>query len=407
MDSQRILVVDDDPTLRELIALGLRRSGFEVSCAEDGHDALHQLAGPPPDAIVADLMMPGMDGIELCTTIRDTPALARVPVVVLSARAFAADRAAARRAGADAYIQKPLDVDHLVSTLRRLIADELQLRFWGVRGTFPVPSPHTVRYGGNTSCTSLTLPRGEHLVFDAGTGIRALGEHLGTQPGPHSGAILLSHPHWDHIQALPFFAPLYTAGNRFQVCGPAQPGSGVRDLVAAQMDSRFLPVTPRDFAADVTYTDLRQGRFRILGLEVSTSLLMHPGTCLGYRVQYKGRSIAYVTDHELSAPAFPDYSRAYVERLSQFLGGVDVLITDTTYSDAEYPSQVRGGHSSVSQVADLAHRAQVRDLYMVHHAPSQTDADIDAKLEHAAALLASWGSSVRPHVPAEGDLLRL
>jgi ribonuclease BN (tRNA processing enzyme) len=181
----------------------------------------------------------------------------------------------------------------------------------------------------------------------------------------------------------------------------------MRDLVAAQMDGRFFPITPREFGADITYTDLRQGTVEILGVEVAAIQLMHPGTCLGYRIRYNGRSIAYITDQELSAPEFPDYSAPYVEGMARFLDGVDLLITDTTYTDEEYPSKLRWGHSSVSQVADLAHRASVKQVCLVHHDPSQTDADIDAKLESCREVLASWGSSVIAIAPAEQDIIRV
>ncbi len=402
-----ILVVDDDPTLRALVALGLENLGYEVATAHDGQDALARLHQRTPDAIVSDLMMPTCDGIELCVAIRALPAFKQLPLVVLSAKNYETDRVAARRAGADAYLQKPVNLPALDRTLRRLVDNKLEIGFWGVRGTLPAPAKSSVRYGGNTSCVCIEFPRGERLVFDAGSGIRDLGSHLVKQGGRQSGAVLITHPHWDHINALPFFAPLYVPGNQFQICGPAQPGARMRDLVSAQMDGRFFPITPREFGADVTYTDLRQGTFKIQGVEVATTQLMHPGTCLGYRVRYDNRSVAYITDQELSAPQFADYSPSYVNGLARFLDGVDVLITDTTYTDAEYPSKVRWGHSSVSQVADLAHRAGVKQVCLVHHDPSQTDDDIDRKVEDCGTVLASWGSKVTPVVPAEGDTIRI
>jgi len=401
----RILVVDDDPTLRLLIQLGLEQAGFEVTAVSSGKRALAETT--PPDAVVVDLMMPGMDGVELCRQLRAHPVFHETRIVVASAKAYETDRRAALAAGADVYRTKPVNLPELSDTLMRLIEDRIDVGFWGVRGTLPAPSKAAIRYGGNTSCVTVELPRGQRFIFDAGSGIRALGGHLMATGTRHAGAILITHPHWDHLNALPFFAPLYVPGNQYQICGPAQPGARMRDLVAAQMDGRFFPITPLEFGADITYTDLREGKYRILDTEVATILLMHPGTCLGYKLTYGGRSVAYITDQELGQPDLPGHSQSYVDNLVRFLHGVDLLITDTTYTDAEYPSKVGWGHSSVSQVARLAHRASVKTLCIAHHDPSQTDDDIDAKLADCRAALSLLDSKVTALAPAEGDLMRI
>jgi CheY-like chemotaxis protein len=401
------MVVDDDPTLRSLVALGLENLGYEVVTAESGQEALELLEHRTPDAVVTDLMMPSVDGLELCAAVRARPELQGLPFIVLTAKNYETDRLAARQVGADAYLQKPLDLGELDRTLRQLVANDVVVEFWGVRGTLPAPARTSVRYGGNTNCVCVDFPRGERLIFDAGSGIRPLGEKVLTEGGRQSAAIMITHPHWDHINALPFFAPLYVPGNQFQICGPAQPGASMRDLVAGQMDGRFFPITPREFGADLTYTNLRPGNFQIQGVEVAATLLMHPGNCLGYRVTYDNRTIAYITDQELSAPGFANYNATYIAKMVRFLDGVDILITDTTYTDAEYKSKVQWGHSSVSQVADLAHRANVGTLCMVHHDPAQTDDDIDRKLEAGVDALARMGSSVVATAPAEGQILRI
>ena len=402
-----ILVVDDDPTIRSLVALGLESADYEVQTADGGLRALELLDQRRPDAVVADLMMPAVDGLELCATIRRREEFQDLPFVVLTAKNYETDRLAARQVGVDSYLEKPVHFPTLDRTLKQLVANKLEVGFWGVRGTLPAPGPTSLRYGGNTNCVCVDFPRGERIIFDAGSGIRPLGAKVMAEGGRQNGTILITHPHWDHINALPFFAPLYVPGNQFQVCGPAQPGATMRDLVNGQMDGRYFPITPREFGADLTYVDLRPGTFEVQGLEVAATLLMHPGNCLGYRVRYDNRTIAYITDQELSSPEYPIYNATYVAELARFLDGVDVLITDTTYTDAEYPSKVRWGHSSVSQVVDLAHRANVKQLCMVHHDPSQTDDDIDLKLEAAGTALARLGSRVVPSLPAEGETLRI
>jgi phosphoribosyl 1,2-cyclic phosphodiesterase len=131
-------------------------------------------------------------------------------------------------------------------------------------------------------------------------------------------------------------------------------------------------------------------------------LLSHPGTCLGYRLHYRDRTICYITDNELFLPSLPQYDPHYFDRLVAFVRRADALVTDATYLDAEYPSKVGWGHSSISQVVDLAHNAEVKTLHLFHHDPDQDDADIDRKLTAARDLLESRGSATQCHAPAEG-----
>ncbi len=280
--------------------------------------------------------------------------------------------------------------------------------FWGVRGTLPVPGPKSVRYGGNTSCMTLSIEGDQLFIFDAGSGIKELSNHLMAQPpGRITAKIFISHPHWDHINALPFFAPLYRAGNEFEVCGPANGDMGMRELVGAQMDGIFFPITMREFGARVTFRDLGEEVLPIGDIVVRTLLLNHPGNCLGYRVDYRQASVCYVTDNELIPPSSPQHDPARRERLIEFVRGTDALITDTTYTDAEYESKTGWGHSSVSQVIDLAHHAQVGSLYLFHHDPEQSDDQIDAKLAQARSTLEQLGSRTVCFAPAEGDTFDL
>ena len=402
-----IHVVDDDPDILDLIRTALELVGHTVRTSQVSTDALEQLTADPPDVAIFDLMMPGMDGAELCRQVRARPGLAELPVIILSAKIYAADRQAAMAAGANAYATKPIRIEQLLDVIAQAVNDEVTAHFWGVRGTLPAPAPQNIRYGGNTSCVSLEFPRGQMLVLDAGTGIRELGNHLmASATGRLKGTILITHPHWDHINALPFFTPLYIQGNEFEICGPAQPGASMRDLVAAQMDGRFFPITPTEFGSSIRYRDLQQGTHLLNGVEVQAFMLMHPGVCLGYRINYRGRSLSYITDQELYLPDSPHYTAEYVDRLVEFLRGTNVLITDTTYTDLEYPSRVGWGHSSVSQVADLAHRAEVERLCIFHHDPSQTDDDIDRKLEDVQRWLSSRSSKTEALAPRERDSLQ-
>jgi phosphoribosyl 1,2-cyclic phosphodiesterase len=327
---------------------------------------------------------------------------------MMSVKAYPFDRSRARALGADGYFVKPLEPARFAVEIERLVAGTLTMTFWGVRGTLPISRRDSARYGGNTSCVSLDFPDGRLLVFDGGTGIKALSDALAAAGRTRiEGDILISHPHWDHIHALPFFAPFYAPGHQFQIWGPSHGNISMRELIAAQMDGVYFPITVREFAASVTYRELGEGEFALGGIRGRAMLLTHPGNCLGYRLHHAGRSICYVTDNELYWPDSRFYSQEYAERLAEFVRDADVLITDCTYTDEEYPARVGYGHSSESRVADLAGRARVRDLYLFHHDPDQTDVQIDGKLARVRALLAERGAATRVSAPAELEAVEI
>lgn len=404
----RVYIVDDSPIQAEIARALLEKAGHAVTVTHSSLAALHDIPAHGPDCVLIDLMMPELDGYELCRRLRLMSELASTKLVVVSSKAYPFERKRTVELGANGYFVKPVDPGSFVTDLERLVADTLTLTFWGVRGTLPVSRPDSIRYGGNTPCVSLDFPDGRLFVFDAGTGIKALSDALlAARRSRLDGRIFISHPHWDHINALPFFVPFYEQGNQFEICGASHGDVTMRDLCSAQMDGVYFPVTVREFSASLTYRDLSEGQYEIGGVHVQTMLLNHPGNCLGYRVETAGRILCYVTDNELYPPGSEFYSGEYVDRLTAFVRSADVLITDCTYTDEEYPRKTGWGHSPVSQVADLAARADVRTLYLLHHDPDQTDAAIDAKLERARELLAGRGVATRVLAPTEREQVDL
>jgi phosphoribosyl 1,2-cyclic phosphodiesterase/ActR/RegA family two-component response regulator len=397
-----VYIVDDSRMQADIARALLEKAGHRVVTNRSSVDALGDIPARRPDCVLMDIMMPELDGYELCRRLRATAELGETKLVIMSTKAYPFDRKRALEMGADGYFVKPLHPSAFVPSLERLVADTLTMTFWGVRGTLPISRKDSQRYGGNTSCASVSFPDGRLVVFDAGTGIKALSDSLvAAKRSRIEGTIFISHPHWDHINALPFFAPFYGQGNQFEICGPSHGDITMQALISAQMDGVYFPITVREFAASVTYRDLSEGEFEIGRVTVKTMLLTHPGNCLGYRLVYGGRSICYVTDNELYPPDSDFYSEEYVERLADFTGDADVLITDCTYTDEEYPRKMGWGHASVSQVADLAWRARVKTLYLFHHDPDQTDAIIDAKLAGVRELLAARGADTTVLAPAE------
>jgi len=331
----KIYVVDDSPVQTEIVKALLEKAGHLVTTNRSSADALRDIPVKRPDCVLMDIMMPEIDGYDLCRRIRSMPELADTKVFMMSTKAFPFERRRAAELGASGYFTKPLNPVSFVFELERLLADTMALSFWGVRGTLPISRPDSQRYGGATSCVSLAFPDGRLFIFDAGSGIRALSDALlAAKRTRIDGTILISHPHWDHINALPFFVPFYMQGNQFEICGASHGDITMRDLISAQMDGVYFPVTVREFAASITYRDLAEGDYTIGGVSVKTMLLSHPGNCLGYRVTYGGRSICYVTDNELYDPGSDFYSDEYVDRLVGFAREADVHLDASVAQEA-------------------------------------------------------------------------
>ena len=169
----------------------------------------------------------------------------------------------------------------------------MRVTFWGTRGSIAKAGPTTVRYGGNTSCVSVRTDAGTLLVLDCGTGIHELGqvlakEALAKEGGPVDGHLLIGHTHWDHIQGLPFFAPLFEPGNVWHIYGPRGLDSSIDGTLGGPDAVHLLPgPAARLRRSTIEYHDLVEGQFEIDDVTVTTRYLHHPALTLGYR--HRGR----------------------------------------------------------------------------------------------------------------------
>jgi CheY-like chemotaxis protein len=398
-----IFAVDDDPITLALVAEVLRNAGHQVATCASGRAALREIPRARPDCVITDIMMPEMDGFELIRELRRRPEFAALKIIVLSTKSYDFDRRRAKELGADGYLTKPIDRATFVQSIAGIVSEDVLVTYWGVHGTLPVPGVRTLRHGGNTPCVSVEVGGEPLYVFDCGSGIKGLSDRLLALHRPRiTVRIFLSHPHWDHINTIPFFAPLYVPGNQIEIHGPYQGDLSIERVVSAQMESVYFPVTIREFGAHLLFRDLREESLDFGPVRIDTMLLSHPGYCLGYRLSCRGRRICYVTDNELYLRGDPRRDEHYLERLAEFVHGADVLITDTTYRDHEYAAKAGWGHSCVSEVAELAARARVKRLHLFHHDPDQSDDDIDLKLAETRAALAQQGAAVECDAPAEG-----
>jgi phosphoribosyl 1,2-cyclic phosphodiesterase len=283
----------------------------------------------------------------------------------------------------------------------------VEVTFWGTRGSIAKAGPTTVRYGGNTSCVSVLTDAGTLLVLDAGTGLHELGQALVARGGPVGGHLLIGHTHWDHIQGLPFFAPLFEAGNRWDVYGPRGLDTSIDAALAGQMQYTYFPVQLLDFQAVIEYHDLVEGQFRIDDVTITTRYLHHPALTLGFRIEADGATVVYSTDHEPStAAAGTGLDREDALHVG-FVRDADLLIHDAQYVEEEYPAKVGWGHSTVEYAVDVAVAGAVERLALFHHDPTRTDDAVDELVVRARARAAGSDFPGEIFAAAEGTTVTL
>jgi phosphoribosyl 1,2-cyclic phosphodiesterase len=280
----------------------------------------------------------------------------------------------------------------------------VRLKIWGCRGSLPTPGADTVRYGGNTSCVEVTFDDGAVLVLDAGTGIRELGAEL-VERGVQRLDLLLTHLHLDHLEGLRFFGPLWDEGVSVDIWGPSSPVTSLRDRISRSFSPPLFPLDLRDVPAGVTFHDVPRTPWRRGDAAVSASLVVHPGSTVGYRIETSGASFAYLPDHE---PAL--VGGVAGKTLDWISGGaiaegVDLLLHDAQYFEDEYPNYVGWGHSSVADAVAYADAVGARRLVLFHHEPLHDDASLD-RLEARARELAGRNGE-GPTLAREGMVLEL
>lgn len=293
----------------------------------------------------------------------------------------------------------------------------MKIRFWGVRGSIPAPGPDTIRYGGNTACVSVHARSGGLVIIDMGTGLMHLGNALMAGPfgaGRGSATILLSHTHWDHIQGLGFFSPVFVAGNAFTVWGPGGSPDVLEDILEGQMDPNFSPLqTLKNFSARFDVHAIELGApLSAEGLTITAREHPHGSTtALAFRITEPGepgtpgapdRTFVYASDVGQPGPAGPDPGAV------AFYRGADVLLHDATYRPADQATRRNRGFSSYEDAADAAVAAGARRLVTFHYDQDYTDDDVDELVASCRRALDARGGAAIDLVPArEGDELEV
>ena len=294
----------------------------------------------------------------------------------------------------------------------------MRVRFWGTRGSLPKPGQATARYGGNTSCVQVEAGDSTLVVLDCGTGAHELGQHLASRASAR-GHLLLTHTHWDHIQGFPFFSPLFSPGNEWNVYAPHGAGRPLEQTLAMQMEYSYFPVGLRQMAASIHYHELVEGPFDLGAMRVTARYLNHPGLALGYRLEMGGVAVVFATDHEPhaapgleagdaggAAGRFVPIHREDQQHI-EFLAGADLVIHDSQYTLEEYPARRTWGHTPAELAVYFAVAAGAKRLALFHHDPSRTDEALDFLLDRCRRRADRTGSALEVLAAAEGQIVSL
>lgn len=270
----------------------------------------------------------------------------------------------------------------------------MNITFWGVRGSIPVPGPSTVKYGGNTSCVSVIGENGEIIILDGGSGLRNFGNHLLKEKIPHRNInMFFSHVHWDHIQGIPFFKPLFNDHNTISMYGEKKVRTSLESTLKGQQQYPNFPISLEEIGingAQMTFNDLYPGQVIAVSpnISVSCTKLSHPDGVLCYKIRESVndtvKTLVYATDTEHRSIIDP--------RLHSIAMNADVLIYDAQYTPDEYAGKggipkFDWGHSTYEVAVDTAVSTHVKQLILFHHDPEHDDSMVDSILEKATQLL--------------------
>jgi phosphoribosyl 1,2-cyclic phosphodiesterase len=256
----------------------------------------------------------------------------------------------------------------------------INVKFWGVRGSIACPGPGTVRYGGNTPCLEVRCG-GQTVIFDGGTGLRPFGDTVLKSGTVLDADLFLSHCHLDHVAGLPFFSPLFAPKHRLRIWAGNLPSDlPLKTALRTMMSPPLFPIDVESFRADIEYRDFRPGTGIALreGITLKSAMLNHPGGAVGYRLEYGGKVLAYITDTELPAGRIDPQQLALAHN-------ADLLVFDCTYTESEIASHRGWGHSTWQDGIRFANEAGARQLCLFHHDPSHDDGMMETIERQAAA----------------------
>ncbi len=280
----------------------------------------------------------------------------------------------------------------------------MRVTFWGVRGSVATPGPETSAIGGNTSCVQVTCSDGTEIVLDCGTGVRALGNlHVASRP-PGAVSILVTHHHFDHVEGLRFYAPIFLSDFALDLYPLPAPLGKKQSSPLDQFNGTTFPMKTDALVSKINQKIERREKFRIGPATISRLPLNHPGGASGIRIAEGGRSVCYMTDDELNPP---NGHITTPKEIASFVRETDLLIHDAQYVPSDYPAKRGWGHSLVEEVLELAIAARCQRLALFHHDPSRTDEQVFAIERDARARMRDRGFPGDVFAAREGVSVKL
>jgi len=289
----------------------------------------------------------------------------------------------------------------------------MYLKFWGTRGSIPVPGDRTIRYGGNTPCVELRTNDNQLIILDAGSGLRELGRELSQNGAPQSIHIFISHYHWDHIQGIPFFMPLYTKGNNITFYGEGCSGKRVKEILGYQMASNYFPINIDEVTAQTNFVEIKTDSvYQIGNVKVETHRANHSSPTISFKFTEGDKKVVYMPDNELllkdsklanSASEILDNNNGLID----FCLGSDYLIHDSMYDENSILGKKGWGHSGNITLAYLSILSKVKNLVLFHYNPDYNDEKIDALLKETLFVLNSENSAINCVASKEGMCIEL
>ena len=415
----QIIIVDDDPLVGGLTLELLTDAGYSARLIQDSLKAQDIIKAEKPALVILDILMPGLDGLTLLHRLKSDPETEPIRAIIVSGKSFEAEKQRAAQYGAEAFIEKPYDVDEFAKKVKEIMDKqgvaptktarppsapvpvakaELKAVVWGCRSTSSAVSPVVVKYGKHTSCVSVETP--SHIfVFDAGSGISLLGNEL-MKNGKHKEIwLFLTHFHHDHVEGLAGFPCARDKNYTLHISGASDPDKPLEQALKSALEPGFGDAMPE---AKIELYELMEQTYEILpGVRLSAFYANHPGTTLAYVLQTEGRKIVYCPDSEL----YGEYATAlqdYDEKIGAACRGADLMFHDGRYTVDDYKKNRNAGHSSFISAVDFAGKNLVKALVLVHQDDSYADGVLDQMGKDANARVEERGYKLKVVVGREG-----
>lgn len=401
MEKVDIILIDDDPMAGELTRDILADEGWNVVLIDDSTKAIDEIKKLKPGLVITDIMMPGINGMEICKRIKSTPEIKSIKVIILSGKSYEKEKERAMMLGADYFISKPYDVKTFSKLIRSILEGtsapppppsmakqieasstikilnqelnekELKITAWGIRGlSYKLPTTNS-EFGRQSICLSVETNE-DILIFDAGSGIYDLGEEIINKGVYKNIWLFLTHYHLDNVIGLPHFKPFLHPQYTINIVGPNDPEKSLKEIIRTNLYSSFSPIESTPKAKINLYEVMEENYVISNDIKMATMYSNHPTTTMIYLFNIKGSfKLAYAPDSEIweESTAFQDYN----ERLGKFTSKFDILIHDAYYDEKEYKDKNHKGHSSIKILCEFALKNQIKTIIPVNINPQYSD----------------------------------